>query len=96
MVPNHAKQHKCKINGQGSPKGVLESVCGLKSFNLTADTINILGVHFSYNDTLKVPNNFLDTLKSIKQVLRFWNSRMLSLERRIKNLQFLKLFILNF
>ena len=50
---------------------------------MTIDTIKILGVHFSYNGTPKVLNNFLDTVKSIQQVLRFWNSRMLSLERRI-------------
>ena len=55
----------------------------IKSIDLTTDAIKILGVHFSYNDTLKVQNNFLDTVKSIQQVLRFWNSRMLSLEGRI-------------
>ena len=49
---------------------------------VTTDTIKILGIHFSYNDTLKVQNNFLDTVKCIQQVLRFWNSRMLSLEGR--------------
>ena len=50
---------------------------------ILSDTIKILGVHFLYNDTLKVQNNFLDTVRSIQQVLRFWNSRMLSLEGRI-------------
>ena len=74
---------KCEIAGLGSLKGVLEAVCGLKSINLTTDTIKILGVHFSYNSTLKVQNNFLDTVKSIQQVLRFWNRRILSLEGRI-------------
>ena len=51
--------------------------------NDTTNTIKILGVHFSYNSTLKVQNNFLDTVKSIQKVLRFWNRRMLSLEGRI-------------
>ena len=74
---------KCEIAGLGSLKGVLEAVCGLKSINLTTNTIKILGVHFSYNSTLKVQNNFLDTVKSIQQVLRFWNRRILSLEGRI-------------
>ena len=74
---------KCEIAGLGSLKGVLEAVFGLKSFNLTANTIKILGDHFSYNSTLKVQNNFLDTVKSIQQVLRFWNRRILSLEGRI-------------
>ena len=31
----------------------------------------------------KVQNNFLDTVKSMQQVLCFWNRRMLSLEWRI-------------
>ena len=67
----------------GIVKGVLEAVCGLKSINLTTNTIKILGVHFSYNSTLKVQNNFLDTVKSIQQALRFWNRRILSLEGKI-------------
>ena len=77
------KSSKFEIAGLGSLKGVLEAVCGLKSINSTTDTIKILGVHFSYNNTVKVQNNFLDTVKSIQQVLRFWNSRMLLLEERI-------------
>ena len=75
--------NKYEIAGLGSLKKVLEAVCGLKSTNLTTNPVKILGVHFSYNETLKVQNNFLDTAKSIQQVLRFWNSRILSLEGRI-------------
>ena len=71
---------KCEFAGLGFLKGVLEAVRVLKSVNLTTDIIKILGAHFSYNSTLKVQNNFLDTLKSIQQVLRFWNKRMLLLE----------------
>ena len=74
---------KCEIAGLVSLKGVLEAVCGLKSSNLTTDTIKILGVHFSNNSTLKIQNNFLDTVKSTQQVLRFWNRRMLLLDGRI-------------
>ena len=95
----NANFSKCEITGLGSLKGVLEAVCGLKSINLTTDTIKILGVHFSYNSTLKVQNNFLDTVKSIQQALRFWNRRILSLEGKIiifKTLLFLKLFTLLF
>ena len=79
----NANFSKCEIAGLGSLKGVLEAVCSLKSINLTTDTIKILGVHFSYNSTLKVQNNFLDTVKSIQQALRFWNRRILSLEGKI-------------
>ena len=86
LKPNFSK---CEIAGLGSLKGVLEAVCGLKSINLTTGSIKILGVHFSYNSTLKVQNNFLDTVKSIQQVLRFWN-------RKILSLLFLKLLTLHF
>ena len=74
---------KCEIAGLGSLKGILEAVYSSKSINLTADTIKFSVVHFSYNSTLKVLNNFFDTVKSIQQVLHFWNRRMLSLEGRI-------------
>ena len=73
----------CEIAGLVSLKRVLQAICGLKFINLTKDTINILGVHFSYSFTLKVQYNFVDTVKSIQQVLCFWNSRMLSLEGKI-------------
>ena len=74
---------KCEIAGLGSLKGVLEAGCGLKLINSTTGTIKIFGVHFSYNNTFKVQNDFLDTVKSIQKVLCFSNSRMLSLEGRI-------------
>ena len=69
---------KCEIAGLGSLKGVSEAFCDLKTINFTTDTIKILGVHFSYSGTLKVQNIFLDTVKSMQQAFRFWNSRMLS------------------
>ena len=57
-----ANFNKCEIAGLCSLKGASEAVCRLKSINLTAHNIKILGVHFSCNDTLKVQSNFLDTL----------------------------------
>ena len=69
---------KCEIAGLGSLKGVSEAFYDLKTINFTTDTIKILGVHFSYSGTLKVQNIFLDTVKSMQQAFRFWNSRMLS------------------
>ena len=59
---------KCETAGTGSMKGVLEAVCSLKSIYLPLiETIKILGVHFSYNATLKVQNNFLDTSASFME-----------------------------
>ena len=78
----NANFSKCEIAGLGSLKGVLEAVCGLKSINLTTDTIKILGVHFSYNSTLKVQNNFLDTVKSIQKALRFLEQKNTLVRRK--------------
>ena len=73
---------KCEIAGTGSLKGVTEAVC-LKSVDLSNDTIKILGIHFFYNKKVQMQNNFMTTIKKIQQVLRLWNSRMLTLEGRI-------------
>ena len=64
-------------------KGVTETVCGLKSVDLSNDTIKILGIHFSYNKKVQMQNNFITTIKKIQQVLRLRNSRTLTLEGRI-------------
>ena len=74
---------KCEIAGIGSLKGVTETVCGLKSVDLSNDTIKILGIHFSYNKKVHMQNNFIAMIKKIQQVLRSWNSRTLTLEGRI-------------
>ena len=61
--------------------------------------LRILGVHVSYNGTLKVQKNCLDTVKSIRQVLPFWNSRILLLEGKIiifKTLAIFKIVYLTF
>ena len=74
---------KCEIAGIGSLKGVTEAVCGLKSVDLSNDTIKILWIHCSYNKKVQIQNNFITTIKKIQQVLRLWNSRMVTLEGRI-------------
>ena len=57
---------KREIAGLGSLKMVLEAVCAIKSINVTANTIKMLGFCYSYNSTLKVQNKFLDTEESIQ------------------------------
>ena len=44
---------KCEVVGIVSLKGVKTAVCGIKCIDLTTETINILGAHFSYNQKLK-------------------------------------------
>ena len=41
---------KCGTAGLGPLKGVLEAVCGLKTADLTNDTIKILGLNFLYHN----------------------------------------------
>ena len=43
-------------------KGVLEAVCGLKTVDLTNNTIKILGIHFSYHNETKTERNFWSTV----------------------------------
>ena len=62
---------KCEIAALDSMKQVLEALYGLKSINLTTDTIKKLGVYFSYNGTLKKQNDFLDTFKTTKHIISY-------------------------
>ena len=78
-----ANTGKCEIAGIGSLKRVTEAVCGLKSVDLSNDTIKILGIYFFYNKNVQMQNNFITTIKKIQQVLCLWNSRTLTLEGRI-------------
>ena len=64
-------------------KGVLESVCGLKTVELTNDVINILEIHYLYHNGTKTDQNFLSTVKQIQNALNIWNTRTLTLEERI-------------
>ena len=52
---------KNELAGLGSLKGVTETVCDLKSVDLSNDTIKILGIHFSYNKKVQMQNNFITT-----------------------------------
>ena len=69
--------------GIGSLRGVKKAICGLKCVDLLNDTIKILGIHFSYNKSAQIQNNFLTTAKRIQQVLQIWTSRSLTLEGKI-------------
>ena len=54
----------------------------------------MLGIHFSNNKKVQMQNNLITAIKKIQQVLRLWNSRMLTLEGRnmiLKNLAISKI-----
>ena len=80
LKPNYSK---CEVAGIGTLKGVFWALCGLKSVDLTQSTIKILGLHYSYNTTLKNENNFSDTVSKIENLLRVWRQRKLTLEGKI-------------
>ena len=48
-----------EVAGIGLLKGVKISLCGIKSVDLTFDTLKILSVHCSYQETLQNGINFL-------------------------------------
>ena len=56
LCPNFSK---CKIAGTGLLKDAKVALCGLKSLDLTKESIKILGVHISYNKKLQDDINFV-------------------------------------
>ena len=61
---------KCETDGIGTLRGVNVALCGVKSLNLTKETMKILGVHFSYNKTLQHEMNFPGHIGNTESVLR--------------------------
>ena len=80
LRPNFSK---CEIAGIGSLKDAKVTLCGLKSLDLTKDSIKILAVHMSYNKKLQGDINFSMTVKNICNVIKLWRMRHLSLEGKI-------------
>ena len=72
--------NKCEIAGIGSLKDAKVALCGLKSLDLTKESIKILGVHISYNKKLQDDINFCMTVKHICNVIKLWRIRHLPLE----------------
>ena len=75
--------NKCKIAGIGVLKDANLALCGLKSVNLTKQSITILGVHLSYNEKLQNELKFCTTIKNICNVIKLWRMRHLSLEEKM-------------
>ena len=74
---------KCEIAGIGTLKGVIVVLCGMKSLNLTKETVKICGLHFSYNKKLEHEMNFQTNIVKIESVLRLWRMRNLTTEGTI-------------
>ena len=66
----------------GVKNGVKLALCGTLCFYLTEDTINILGIYFSYNKKLEQEKNFLSHTVKIQNILKLWKLRNLTVEGR--------------
>ena len=82
---------KCEIAGIGSLKDAKLVLCGLKSLDLTKESIKILGVHISCNKKLQDDINLCTTVKNICNVIKLWCMRHLSQEGKITIFKFLVL-----
>ena len=71
---------KCEIAGIVSLKDAKVALCGLKSLDLTKESIKIFGVHISYNKKFQDDINFCMTVQNIFNVIKLWRMRHLSLE----------------
>ena len=56
----------------------------MKCFNLKVNTINIFGIHFSYNDKPNMDKIVLTAVSNIQNVLKKWCVRNLTLEGKIR------------
>ena len=61
---------KCEIAGISSLKDAKLVLCGLKSLDLTKESIKILGVHISYNKKLQDNINFGTAVENICNVIK--------------------------
>ena len=80
LRPNFSK---CEIAGISSLRDAKVVLCGLKSLDLTKESIKILVVHISYNKKLYDDINFCMTVKNICNVIKLWRMRHLFLESKI-------------
>ena len=51
--------------------------------DLTKKTIEVLGIHFSYDKKLETEENFIRHVRKIEKVLKLWRMQNLTLEGKI-------------
>ena len=81
---------KCKIAGIGGMKVVNVALCGMQWINLKKRSLNVLGIHFSYNKKLEQEENFEYHILKIENVLKLWKMRDLSIEGKIRTFKSLE------
>ena len=73
---------KCEIGGIGVLNVGQVAFCDMKCVNLNSETVKILGAHFSDNKNLEQDKNFCKHIVKIKNILKSWRMRQLTLEGR--------------
>ena len=74
---------KSEIVGIVVLKGVQVALCGMRCLDLTIDTLQILGTHFTYNEKLKEEKNFYKVVTDMQRVLEIRKVRRLALVGKI-------------
>ena len=70
---------KCEIAGINTLKGVQVALCGRRCIDLASDIVKILGIYYSYNEKLKIQENFKRHIIKIEKILQIWRMRDLSI-----------------
>ena len=65
LKPNNSK---CEIAAIGVLKGVKVALCGIRCVNLHEDTIETLGIHYSYNKQLVSDKYFKKDIAKVENV----------------------------
>ena len=55
LKPN---KRKCEIVGIGALKMVQVALYGMRCIDLVSNLVKILGIYYSYNEKLQIPENF--------------------------------------
>ena len=75
---------ECQAFWIGSDKGTQDAPINCNWVNLADDKVLTQGVHLSYDVTLDEKCNLLNLITSMKEVLRIWESKGLTLAGRIQ------------
>ena len=76
LKPNASK---CEICGIGVKRGEKVALCGMKSTDLTLESIKILGINYSYNEKVFTETNYLEIITNIEKLVNIWRMRNLTL-----------------
>ena len=72
LKPNKAKSN---IAGIVVLNGAHVALCGMTCVNLNNETVEILGVHFSYNKNLERDENFSEYIVKTENILKLWRMK---------------------